>query len=834
MAAERPSPVPQRILILNPDLPVFPGRAMHEYLNTIGLRRLGCQVGLVSTLHTQEQQQRLPSLADEGVELFLWRNPHLAARPHEGLGAPRPSRPAWRQRLKTALRALWDFGRVWPRPADVAFGDYVFRNIAGPLWDALSRHPWDALVVIQSRYAPWVERLPEAPLSVLVFHDVRSLMYEQKAAVAERWWQRLWYRFEARRYRRFERFYAQHYDLSITVSTVDEAYARQHFAPRHLVTVPIPIDPEYFRPLPEFPEVPGRIVFTGTMNHPPNVDAVVYFAREIFPSIREQVPQAEFWIVGRDPTPEVVRLGNIPGVVVTGYVEDIRQYMAAAQVIVVPLRYGAGMRNKILEAWGMEKCVVSTTIGAAGLHYEDGVHLLIADEREAMRAQIVRALTDARLRQRVQRAGRAIVLREHHPRVIARKYHAAMQTVYQHKRRASRPKGVVIDLHWMMPGVAGGIEHLARAFLHELMHLDRFNRYVLFGPRLAGFTFDLRYHPNFRYVPIEQSYWRKLRRLARRALYHALHLPSWRSDEVAALEMVRHLQSSISYSISGYIHPSLHPLRNIVLVPDIQHEYYPEFFPPEQLRVRRQVYREAVARAAHIGAISEFTRQSLIERYQVPPEKVTTTYLAADPIFHPRHWQQRDPAAVLRRYRLPAGEYLFFPANTWRHKNHITLLRALVRLRQKYRLRPLLVCTGAAKEAHEDLQRFIVAEGLTEQVRFLGYVPKEDLPLLYNQALMMTFPSLFEGFGMPILEAMWTGTPVIASNVTSIPEVAGEAALLVPPLDVEAWAEGIRRLATDSALRARLRALGQEQAQRFSWRRFTLQTVRIFQEVSLL
>src|SRR5262249_23612282 len=154
-----------------------------------------------------------------------------------------------------------------------------------------------------------------------------------------------------------------------------------------------PVDDEYFAPTqPDPTETRPIVLFTGTMNHPPNVDAACFFARDVMPRVREAVPTAEFWIVGRDPTSEVQALSQLTGVQVTVFVPDIREYIARAMVVVVPLRFGSGMRNKILEAWGMEKCVVSTRVGAEGLAYEHGKNIWIADSTSALVTCVSRTL----------------------------------------------------------------------------------------------------------------------------------------------------------------------------------------------------------------------------------------------------------------------------------------------------------------------------------------------------------------------------------------------------------------------------------------------------------
>src|SRR5262249_15525832 len=153
------------------------------------------------------------------------------------------------------------------------------------------------------------------------------------------------------------------------------------------------------------PEAPARITFTGLMAHPPNVAAARFFAIEVLPAIQKVIPEAEFWIVGRDPVPEVRMLAARPRVVVTGTVPDMRPYLARATVVVVPLRFGSGMRQKILEAWAMEKAVVSTRIGAEGLDVQDGVNILLADDAETLASAVVRLLQSPAARDRLRAAG---------------------------------------------------------------------------------------------------------------------------------------------------------------------------------------------------------------------------------------------------------------------------------------------------------------------------------------------------------------------------------------------------------------------------------------------
>ncbi|MBS1968258.1 MAG: glycosyltransferase [Chloroflexi bacterium SZAS-1] len=820
------SPADVNVLILNTHLPIFPGGGGVEYLTTLHLASLAPQVGLVSMAHTRADLQKVQGLAEAGAELYLWESPHLDASP---VAATRPT--AVRQ-VHTYLRTLVDiFKAGFTRPVDTIVLDGCFRNMAPGLQRALAERPWQALAVIESSAARMIDYLPRQTASVLVMHDVRALVYQRQAATSAHWWQRQWLLYQARRYYAFERAYCQRYDLVTTVSEEDAAWVRAHYRPRKIAVVPLPVDAEYFQPQPGG-EVANRIVFTGLMNHPPNADAAIYFAREVLPHIRAIQPDAEFFVVGRHPTAAVQELDRLPGVHVTGGVPDIRPFIASAAVVVVPLRYGSGARQKILEAWGMEKCVVSTTIGAEGLAYDDGINLAIADDTASLAAAVTQALQSPSYRDNLRFAGRAVVLDRHNPLRVAANYYQEVQSAVVAAQCHMPPMRVAIDMRWMLPGMAGGLENLARSFMRELLALDYHNHYTAILPARVAYDFDLRGHTNVQVVSKDSVRAYTDRALAKllRVVHARLHLDYWKSPEVANLLFARALDADIAYSFPGYIHPDVYPLRQVLMVPDIQHEFLPEFFSEAALEERRRLYGDAIRRADHICAISEFTRQTLIERLGVAPEKITAIPLAADPIFAVASAQHEDKA-LLQRYGLQLEQYLFFPAHTWHHKNHRTALAALRVLRDRYGYTPLLICTGGMREAQPELEQHIEAEGLRSQVRFLGYVPRADLPALYRGAASLLFPSLFEGFGMPVLEAMASGCPVVCSNTTSLPEIAGDAALQANPRDPEAFADALAQVLRDAELRALLRTRGYAQAAKFSWQRHTIETLGVFYRV---
>jgi len=778
-------------------------------------------------VHTSEQAEKNGSLLEQGVQLYLWESPYLSMPifpvPPPQSALPRRIGKSLYQLLQTRLT----------RPRDTLIEDYQFRNLSGPVLQALDHAHWQALIIVQSKCARWLDYVPKFPASVLVMHDIRARVYARQAQASASVLRRVRLNLEAWRYRQFERNYCRKFDQVITVSTADEAWLRENYQLTNVVTVPIPVDGEYFRPMIGIPEQPTRIVFTGMMDHGPNVDGAIFFALDVLPRVQAEIPEAEFWIVGRDPAPQVQALAAQPGVVVTGWVPDIRPYLAQAGVVVVPLRYGSGMRNKILEAWGMEKCVISTQVGAEGLDYHDGENILIADDAPALAQRMIEALRDCPLRDRIRARGREIASIQHHPDTLAQHYYDAVASAVHEKRNQRGPMRAIVDLRWMHPGVAGGIENLSRSFLDQLLQIDHFNHYNLLVPAEIKYDFDLRAHPNIKTTAADgASYdYRCLVRRGARFLHRRLNIDDWRSPEVEMLRQAHALDAQVALSIPGYIHPELYPLANVLIVPDIQHEYYPEFFSEHERAERHKIYSDAVRRADHICAISEFTRQTLIERLNVSPDRVTTTPLAADPIFYPDNRQRVNHTAVLNKYGLPQGQYLFFPGNTWPHKNHRTTFQALHILRETYHLDPPLVCTGSIKEAHVELLDMLRDLGLKDRVRFLGYCPISDMPALYGGAAALVFPSLFEGFGIPLIEAMWCNCPIVCSNTTSLPEIAGKAALFFDPRSPEQLAEAMYRVLTDAELRHTLVECGRQQAQKFSWHAFTIDIVRIMRQV---
>ena len=266
-------------------------------------------------------------------------------------------------------------------------------------------------------------------------------------------------------------------------------------------------------------------------------------------------------------------------------------------------------------------------------------------------------------------------------------------------------------------------------------------------------------------------------------------------------------------------------LPSAVTIPDVQHEAFPHFFTPALLEWRRRHYTRSARRADAILTLSGHSRDHIVETMGVDAGKVHAIHLDAMPHFNDAAIEDSGYLQrVKARYALPEG-FLFYPANNWPHKNHATLFAAR-RLAQTTLGRPLpLALTGAEVDGVDPWQRVISATDRADGVRYLGYVPDADLPGLYALSSALVFPSLFEGFGLPVLEAMRAGCPVVCSHAPSLREIAGNAALYFDPTRPEELAA---RIVETVAGRSDLVAAGRARAGRFSWERTARATLDVF------
>ena len=281
---------------------------------------------------------------------------------------------------------------------------------------------------------------------VLLFeHNVEYLIWQRLANLETSPWKRALFELEWRKLRACEAEACRRAALTVTVSDDDRQRLEELGAGIRPVPIPTGVDTTYFTPRPHA-EVPERLVFSGSMDWHPNEDAVCYFADEILPRIRAEVPTVSFTIVGRNPSARVRDLAARPGIVVTGTLDDVRPSVAEGSVYVVPLRAGSGTRIKIFEALSMGKAVVSTSVGAEGLALESGRHFLAADTAHDFAHAVIRLLRDAARRRALGDAGRALVEANYSWSKVARLFEARCEEVVAEHAYAGREAVRGLDL----------------------------------------------------------------------------------------------------------------------------------------------------------------------------------------------------------------------------------------------------------------------------------------------------------------------------------------------------------------------------------------------------
>jgi glycosyltransferase involved in cell wall biosynthesis len=270
--------------------------------------------------------------------------------------------------------------------------------------------------------------------------------------------------------------------------------------------------------------------------------------------------------------------------------------------------------------------------------------------------------------------------------------------------------------------------------------------------------------------------------------------------------------------------------RTVVTIHDATPIRMPETFGRVRGRYKGLMTRLSAHSASRIITVSRATRDDLSALLGVPERRTSVVYSGLDPVFRP----VRDPAtlaAVRARYGLPP-RFLIYLGRIEPRKNVDRLLRGYALARERFGVQIPLVLVGKPSWLYTDTLHLPAQLGIAEHVLLTDYLPQADLPAVYSQAEALVFATLYEGFGLPLLEAMACGTPVITSNVSSMPEVVGDVGLLVDPLSVEQIAGAIARVLEDQALRARLREAGPERARHFTWERAAQETVAVYEEAA--
>ncbi len=272
-------------------------------------------------------------------------------------------------------------------------------------------------------------------------------------------------------------------------------------------------------------------------------------------------------------------------------------------------------------------------------------------------------------------------------------------------------------------------------------------------------------------------------------------------------------------------------IPHVVTVHDLSFVRFPETLPAWKARYLRWFTRRSLKQAARIIAVSHSTRRDILQWLNLRPERVVAVHNGVESRFRPL------PAEKVATWRARRGlpeRFVLYLGTLQPRKNLETLVRAFARWRQRggpYTRDVVLVLAGARGWFYEHLFRLVKDLGLDRYVLFPGYVPAEDLPWWYNAATVFAYPSLFEGFGLPVLEAMACGTPVLVANTSSLPEIVGDAGCLLPPQDVDAWANALHDVMTLPEKRREMAEQGLARAGMFSWERTAQQTLAVYQDV---
>lgn len=363
----------------------------------------------------------------------------------------------------------------------------------------------------------------------------------------------------------------------------------------------------------------------------------------------------------------------------------------------------------------------------------------------------------------------------------------------------------------------GGIGRYTRELIYALVRADKENEYCLFSAKQPAVL------PVPDPIPTGENIDYHQAPLGERWLYrlwYRLRLP-------LPVQLVTG-QIDLFHSPDFVLPPVRGDVPTILTVHDLSFIHYPNTFTPALVNYLNGVVPWSVERATHILADSQATKEDLTNIWNVPAEKVTVLYSGVSGRFRPVT-DKKQLAAVRKKYDIGDKPYLVSVSTLQPRKNFQMLIQAFkpVAKQQPHNL----IIAGGKGWLYEEMLAEVEKQRLEGRVKFIGFVADSDLPSLYSEASLMVFPSLYEGFGLPLLEAMACGVPVLTSNASCLPEVAGEAAVLLSPTDQAAWSQTMNELLSNSGQRAKLVAAGFLQARKFTWKKAAGQLLEIYQEL---
>lgn len=276
--------------------------------------------------------------------------------------------------------------------------------------------------------------------------------------------------------------------------------------------------------------------------------------------------------------------------------------------------------------------------------------------------------------------------------------------------------------------------------------------------------------------------------------------------------------------------PTSGKIPTLLTVHDLSFVFFPDVYPKPLVSYLNQVVPRSIKKATHILADSQATKDDLIRVWHVHENKITVLYSGADQRFQPVTDAEKI-TAVRKKYNLADTPYILSVGTVQPRKNYQMLIRAFAPIAQSHPHH--LIISGGKGWLFDEMMTEVEKQGLNGRVHFIGFVDDQDLPTLYSEATLFVMPSIYEGFGIPILEAMGCGTPVISSDVSSLPEVTGDTAVLLSPDNQRGWTNAIQNLLNDSAKQSNLTAGGFEQAKNFSWEKSAKQLIQIYSNLQL-
>lgn len=370
---------------------------------------------------------------------------------------------------------------------------------------------------------------------------------------------------------------------------------------------------------------------------------------------------------------------------------------------------------------------------------------------------------------------------------------------------------IAIDAHSVGAQLAGN-ETYAVNLIEALAEIDQSNQYTLYVTKQSAVDRFTKRWPNF---------------TVKRTLPHT---PLVRIPLILSAELRR---NPVDVLHVQYTAPPLAPCAVVATIHDLSFEHLPGTFNRRSRAQLRLTVRRTARNAAQILTLSDFSRRDVIETYVIDPDRVAVTPAAA-----PAHFRPVTNETELRRIRATYGierDYILALGSIQPRKNLVRLINAyssLWKARPDLAM-PQLVIAGKRGWLEGETMRAAESSAAAHEMRFTGYVVEADLPALFSGAMCFAYPSYFEGFGLPVLEAMQCGTPVMAANRTSLPEVAGDAAVLVDPFDETAIADALRELIENPDCRADLRVKGIERARAFSWQQTARLTLQAYERARL-